>query len=228
VPIAARIDLQRILTGRGYAVGSGAVLYWLFPQTPTVIVVKGHKRQSKLRQWQALQPRHCAGNSFEDSMPRPRNKIISALCALVMAVPAMADTLPASVRACIGEADAGRRLTCYDREIARVIAPPDTFAPAAIPAPPATLAPPTSSPSPGTAPSLAQSRHLTAKVSSVHQSGDRLVVTLDNGNVWEQSVPATSQLNLRPGDTVQVDREMASWFLSDRYGNNLQVRLRQP
>jgi hypothetical protein len=65
-------------------------------------------------------------------------------------------------------------------------------------------------------------------VSAVRQSGDNLVVTLDNGTVWEQSAPATSQLNLRPGDTVQVDREMASWFLSNRYGDNIQVRLRPP
>jgi hypothetical protein len=150
-------------------------------------------------------------------MPRPRNMILCGLCAMVIAVPAMADTLPANVRACIGEADAGRRLTCYDREIARVIAPSDTLAAA-----------PTSAPLPGVAPSVAQARHLTAKVSALRQSGEKLVVTLDNGNVWEQSAPATSQMNLRPGDTVQVDRELASWFLSDRYGNNVQVRLRQP
>jgi hypothetical protein len=153
-----------------------------------------------------------------------RNTILSALlCALVMAAPARADTLPASVRACIGETDATRRLTCYDREIARVIAPPDTFAPAATASPvaaPATTAAP--------APAAPPAGHLTAKVSAVRQSGDKLIVTLDNGAVWEQSAPATSQLNLRPGDTVKLDREMATWFLSNRYGDNIQVRLRQP
>ncbi len=35
-----------------------------------------------------------------------------------------------------------------------------------------------------------------------------MVVTLDNGDVWEQSAPATSQLNLRSGDVVQLDREL--------------------
>jgi hypothetical protein len=160
-------------------------------------------------------------------MPGPRNMIPSALCAVVMAVAARADTLPASVRACIGEADAARRLTCYDREIARVIAPPDTFAPAATaPAVPAPAI--TTSASRGTPPPAAPARHLIAKVSAVRQSGDNLIVTLDNGDVWEQSAPATSQLNLRPGDTVKLDREMASWFLSNRYGDNIQVRLRQP
>ena len=144
-------------------------------------------------------------------MPGPRNTLLCALCAAGIAVTVRADTLPASVRACIGEADPALRLTCYDREVARAIAPPNTFAP------------PSAAPPP-----VPQSRHLTARVSAVRQSGDHLVVTLDNGDVWEQSAPATSQLNLRPGDTVQVDREMASWFLSDRYGDNIQVRQRQP
>ncbi len=159
-------------------------------------------------------------------MMGPRNKILLGVYAAVLAVPASADTLPASVRACIGEADAARRLTCYDREVARAIAPPDTFSIAAAGAP--AVAAPASPPLLAVAPTAAQPRHLTAKVSAVRQSGDKLVVTLDNGNVWEQAAPATSQLNLRPGDTVQLDREMASWFLSNRYGDSIQVRLRQP
>jgi hypothetical protein len=159
-------------------------------------------------------------------MTGPRNMILLGVYAAVMAVPASADTLPARVRACIGEADPARRLTCYDREVARAIAPPDTFSTAAAVAP-AAAAPP-SAPLPLVAPAAKQARHLSAKVSALRQSGDQLVVTLDNGNVWEQSAPATSQLNLRPGETVQLDHEMASWFLSDRYGNSIQVRLRPP
>jgi hypothetical protein len=153
--------------------------------------------------------RPAAGNISEDLMTGPRNMILLGVYLTVMAVPASADTLPATVRACIGEADAARRLTCYDREVARAIAPPDTFAATAAVAPPA-----------------GQARHLTAKVSAVRQSGEHLIVTLDNGDVWEQSAPATGQLNLRAGETVQLDREMASWFLSDRYGGSIQVRLR--
>jgi hypothetical protein len=145
-----------------------------------------------------------------------------------MTLSAHADTLPASVRACIGEADPGRRLSCYDREIARLIAPPDTFAARAPAAPaPSAEAAATAAPAPH-APPAATIKHLTAKVNAVRQSGDKLVVTLDTGDVWEQSGPATSELNLRPGDTVKLDREMASWFLSNRYGDSIQVRLRQP
>jgi hypothetical protein len=152
----------------------------------------------------------------------PRNMILCAWCALAVAVAAKADTLPPSVRACIGEADPGRRLACYDREVARVIAPPDTFAPVA--AAPGTAAPGHAS----VAAPAASGRHLSAKVSAVRQSGDNFIVTLDNGEVWEQSAPATSQLNLHPGDTVKLDREMASWFLSNRYGDTVQVKLREP
>jgi hypothetical protein len=111
--------------------------------------------------------------------------------------------------------------------VARLIAPPDTFMPAATAAQ-VPLGPATSAALPVAPPPSAPPRHLIAKVSAVHQAGDDLVVTLDNGDVWEQSAPATSQLNLRPGDVVHVDREMASWFLSNRYGDNIQVRLRQP
>jgi hypothetical protein len=160
-------------------------------------------------------------------MPPLRNVLLCAAAALVTALPAAADPLPASVRACIGEADASRRLACYDREVARLIAPPDTFTPAAA-APQAPPAPATSAAMSSAPPPMAAPRHLIAKVSAVHQASDDLIVTLDNGNVWEQSAPATSQMNLRPGDVVHVDREMASWFLSNRYGDSIQVRLRQP
>jgi hypothetical protein len=182
-------------------------------------------------------PQHPAGSQFGGDMPRLRNGVLSAVrvitgltcCMLFGVAAARADTLPASVRACIGDADAARRLACYDREVARAIAPPDTFsapaapaAPAAAAAPASTTLPPASAATPPDGP-----RHLTAKVSAVRQSGDNLIVTLDNGDVWVQSAPATSQVNLRPGDTVTLDREISSWFLSNRYGDSIQVRMRQ-
>jgi len=150
----------------------------------------------------------------------PRNQTVSVMCLMVLALPAAADSLPPAVRACIGEADPARRLACYDREVARVIAPPGTFAPTTTTAAAASpLGTPVTQPTPA---------HVIGKVRTVHSSGDRLVVTLEDGSVWEQSAPATSELNLRSGDTAHVDHEMANWFLSDRYGNTVQVRLRQP
>lgn len=159
-------------------------------------------------------------------MLHPRTTAFSLLSLVFVCLPAAAEGLPATVRACIGEADAMRRLACYDREVARVIAPPGTFAPApesAEHAPEPLRSAPTAKATPSSAAS-----HLTAKVSAVVQSGDNLIVTLESGDVWEQSAPATSQMNLTRGDTVQLDRESGGWFLTNRYGNNIQVRPRRP
>src|ERR1700729_201275 len=106
-------------------------------------------------------PRQPAGDNFEDHMSGPRTTVFLAICAAVAAVPASADSLPASVRACIGEADPARRLTCYDREVARAIAPPDTFSAAETVAP--TVATPPSAPVVA-ASTPAPPRHVTAKV----------------------------------------------------------------
>ena len=182
-----------------------------------------------------------------------------ALCTLTPMLPARADTVPPSIRACIGEADATRRLACYDREVARLIAPADTFTPAAAPAPsasgtaaappaarqvlpapapavsqaqpaPAPSAQPVAAPTaaPAVAPAPAAPRHFVAKVSAVRQSGDTLVVTLEDGTLWVQSGVTTSQLNLKPGDEVHLDREIGSWFLSNRYGDNIEVKEKKP
>jgi hypothetical protein len=159
----------------------------------------------------------------------------SLACALALTTAVRADTVPASIRACIGEADPTQRLACYDREVARLIAPAGTFAPPpaalapAMPSAPTAAVPPAAAapalPSPSTSPSPS---HLTGTVRTARQSGDTLVVTLEDGAVWVQSAPATGPLNLKPGEVVHLDREMGSWFLSNRYGDNLQVKLRQP
>ncbi len=123
---------------------------------------------------------------------------------------------PASVRACGAETDPGRRLACYDREVARFggaidfassasggglewtrprpTSTPDCPPPARLPrivrARPMTRKPT----QPDTAaPDL---RHLSARVVSIGGSPDELVLHLDNGQVWEQIQPATAELNL--------------------------------
>jgi hypothetical protein len=35
-------------------------------------------------------------------------------------------------------------------------------------------------------------------------------------------------VNVQPGDVVQLDHEMGGWFLSNRYGDSIQVKQRQP
>ncbi len=62
-------------------------------------------------------------------------------------------------------------------------------------------------------------------MSGVSSDGDRLLVRLDNGQKWEQALPGPTDLSLRTGDTVKIDRQLGSWWLSTRYGDTLQVRL---
>ena len=168
-----------------------------------------------------------------------------AVCSLAQMLPAHADTVPPSIRTCIGEPDAAQRLACYDREVARLIAPAGTFAPAAATAAPpvpaaaqpgAAAAPvvpaavaaasPSASALPASPPRVSPPQHLKAKVTAIHQSGDTLVVTLDNGDTWVQAGVATSELTLHPGSVAKLDYELGSWYLSDNYGNNIQVKPR--
>lgn len=158
-------------------------------------------------------------------MPTLRTLIAATVLTLGVAVPAGAQMLPPTVRACIGVADAAERLACYDREVARLVAPAGTFAPSGSvsSAPPMAVA--SAVPK---VPATTATRHLSGKVSLVHQSTDHMVVTLESGDVWEQSAPATSQVNVHPGDVVHLDYEIGGWFLSNRYGDSIQVKRRQP
>ncbi len=133
--------------------------------------------------------------------------------------------LPAVFRACVADADANRRRDCYDRETARLIMPPERPATAAMAAPPAAdsparPAPPPPAPAPASTPT-----HLAAHVTRVEAGADRILVQLDNGQTWEQTVPGSSDLSLKNGAAVRIDRQMGSWWLTDSYGGTLQVRL---
>src|SRR5579872_5887872 len=63
---------------------------------------------------------------------RLRRMTSSALCALslgALAVPVLAQTVPAGLRACVAVSDSARRLACYDRAMARLTTPrPPTHA----------------------------------------------------------------------------------------------------
>ena len=136
--------------------------------------------------------------------------------------------VPPVLRGCIADADAGRRRDCYDREVARMIMPPERPGAAPLaraPADAAPVSPPVAPPAPPPAPVAAAPTHLSAHVTRLESGGDRLVVHLDNGQAWEQSQAGSLDLALRNGDLVKVDRQLGSWWLTDRYGETLQVRL---
>jgi hypothetical protein len=129
-------------------------------------------------------------------------------------LPARADSLPASVRACAAESDSLRRLVCYDREVARYS---DTSAPtAAAPAAAARPAPKSSA--------QKEVRHLTARVVSIDNTPGALVVHLDNDQIWQQAQATEADLNLRVGDTVTIDKTLGQYWLAGRYGGTVKVR----
>jgi hypothetical protein len=149
-----------------------------------------------------------------------------ALC--TVAPLASGKDLSSGLRLCAAEVDAGRRLECYDREVARLMgAAPVNRTPAAIPAVPDTsalvaTAPPVAPPSAlspeeqfgldealasmlrqdkGISPRL---QRLTARVTGISKRPQgELVITLDNAQVWEQTEQRPS-FSVSRGATVTI------------------------
>lgn len=156
-----------------------------------------------------------------------------------------AETLPPSLRACMTESDATRRLACFDRESARLTeanAPvaqrSDPPAPAAAqteaaasaaaaPAPAASAAavPQSGEDRFGYRGSIARAeldkkeaeekkfQQLTAKVTELDQQPHgELVLTLDNGQVWQQK-RGDRGIRVKVGDEVTIRRASLGSFL---------------
>jgi hypothetical protein len=147
-------------------------------------------------------------------------------CALVatalVAHAAKADSLPPSVAACAAEHDIGKRLACYDREVAR-FAP---VSPGAEVKAATVVAPGNSGVASGTQPA-AEPAHIAASIVSIESYADEIVLHLSNGQIWQQVQAAEADPNLHPGDAVTIDRSLGSYWLSGRSGIALKVRRRQ-
>jgi hypothetical protein len=125
-----------------------------------------------------------------------------AVCAAPHA--ALAQAAPISLRVCVAESDDARRLACYDREMARVSEEPypaakaqDEFGMEA------ELRRKKEQERSAGQPS--KPRQLLARTSKVSQRPDGLlVVTLDNGQVWQQTEPAPA-FHVDSGDEVKVN-----------------------
>jgi hypothetical protein len=165
----------------------------------------------------------------------------TATCALAPA--AWAQTVPASVRACTLETDSLKRLICFDKEVARYTGQPAGDPKQGAPASPSsreTASPPvakTMSPPPpredgddsrdqpaATPPSPGKPRHIAARIVRIEPFPDAIVVHLDNDQVWEQVQEAAADVNLHTGDTVSIDREMGSYWLSGTGGSAMKVK----
>jgi hypothetical protein len=158
---------------------------------------------------------------------------------------AWSESVPASVRACAAETDPGRRLACFDREIARFPEPapqaatkrePLTNSPTGRPQPDSSSNIPAPSagnarPSPGDEQKAAKqdsaakdARHLSARVVSIDRSPNEVVLHLDNGQVWQQVQAVSGDLSLRPGDTVKIDKQLGAYWLTGPYVRAMKVR----
>ena len=136
-----------------------------------------------------------------------RLQTVWALC-LVNAA-ASAQVLPDSLRSCRDETDDARRLQCYDREMAKfTMTPEQSFglneAQLKAALPPSSAA-------------NAKVQKLNANVAAISmlQRG-AFVVTLDNGQVWEQN-QAEGPIFPEVGDPVTIEPgKMGSYFLTVR------------
>ena len=164
---------------------------------------------------------------------------------------AFAQSLPPSVAACTAEKDSLARLVCFDREVAkytqssaRVVPTPST--PAKVSPPAATVVPtqPPVASQPadefGVAGQLARKRKAEKEdageaVKELHASVSKLsnkpygefVVTLDNGQVWQQIDDA--EMVVRPMTDPEVNIKPAmtgnSWYMAvGKYHSRAQVK----
>src|SRR6266702_1434385 len=148
--------------------------------------------------------------------------------ALALAPVARADSVPASIRACALESDSLKRLVCFDREVARYSGQPSTGdAKQVSPASPTAGSadqPAVPVPAPAAAVPVKLPRHIAARIVSIESFPDTIVVHLDNQQVWEQIQEASADVNLHAGDSVSIDREMGSYWLSGSGGTAIKVR----
>lgn len=160
---------------------------------------------------------------------------------------AFAQSLPPSVAACAAEKDSLARLVCFDREVAKYTQSSASVAPA--PTPPVRVSPPaaTVAPTPppvasqpgddfGVAGQLARKRKAEKEetgeaIKELHASVSKLtnkpygefVVTLDNGQVWQQN-EAKSTFLIKEGETVIIrPAKFGSYMLTTGSGATTRV-----
>lgn len=144
--------------------------------------------------------------------------MVMFLCAVVPC--ARSESLPESVRACTQESDAGRRLACYDKEVARFNQPPgqgkasqteDWFG-----------AEGKQLVANG---GVAKLDKLEAHIGAIsHRPDGKLVLHLVNDQIWEQTEYGPD-LRLQEGDLVQIKRGvLGAYWLSAHSRGTIKVQ----
>lgn len=124
-------------------------------------------------------------------------KSLSRACVLLLPLGALAqaDDLQAELNKCASIGDIKARVACYDG-----LARPTTDKPSASAPAPVRLAP---APALAAAPVEKPAESLVSKVTSVREvQPNKLQITLENGQVWQQTVGKS--FLLRPEDTVRI------------------------
>ena len=155
-------------------------------------------------------------------------RLLLVLASAIAAPQVFAQTLPASVIACADETDVLKRLSCYDREVARYRNPP----------PAASTAAPTSPEvadfgmngelkrkEGGATPQPAKPDKLTARVASIsNRPTGGAIYTLEGGQVWMEA-ETESHLPLHPGEEVTIKRGvLGAFYLSSAEVRGLRVK----
>jgi hypothetical protein len=163
------------------------------------------------------------------------NRLPLYLCVLATAsfhsYPSAAEVLPPSLRTCMSEQDDARRLSCFDRESARLAhgsAAATSQPQAAMPTAPAAVTPAaTTAVTLAAAPAAEEGfgyrgstaaeptgpEQMTAKLTEVSTlPRGELVLTLDNGQVWIQK-SADRPMRLKAGDEVTIKRASLGSYL---------------
>ena len=169
-------------------------------------------------------------------------EMTSVLLCLVPTLCAHAQALPPSVAACAGETDVLKRLSCFDRAVAPFLSgshptasasgasQPGTAPHAGRAAAEASVAPAATTANPPAIPPAGapadSTRHVQARIQRIDTYPDGIVVHLDNGQVWQEDEDTPVDLGLRPGDSVTIDRQMASFWITGRHGATAKVRLK--
>jgi hypothetical protein len=154
-----------------------------------------------------------------------------------------ADSFAAGVLSCAAETDREHRLDCYDRAVASytarlsdgkrgaAAASGGTAASGAAAARSGALNGPaaaTALPAVAALATAAAARHSAARIVSIDNFPDYVVVHLDNQQIWKQVSESSGGPLLRKGDPVTVDREMGSYWLAGPRGEAVQVKLEAP
>jgi hypothetical protein len=186
---------------------------------------------------------------MEMPMTRLTARSFAILACLLPGAAAFADTLQDELRVCRGLTDDDARLICYDAAVDRSRnSGYSRSAPAAAPAPaqPAAAAAGTAAAT-GAATELSQEDLFGKTVDEVQQTVEeatgseridslnatvsklqeysygRVLITLDNGQVWKQV--DSSNLRLRVGDAVDIERASLGSFMLRKKGSKRSMRV---